>query len=98
EFRRVLFRSQEFLGDLRYVSQPTVSRIVSTLVPVVKAVLEEFVPDAKDALGRVKGSAWLVDSTIPPCWSYGEHPDLWSLKHGTTGFNAQLVCLLDGNP
>jgi hypothetical protein len=39
--------TQEFLGDLRAISQPTVSRIVTTLVPVVKAVLEGFVPDAK---------------------------------------------------
>ena len=90
--------TQEFLGDLRYVSQPTVSRIVSTLVPVVKAVLEEFVPDAKDAIELVKGRVCLVDGTITPCWSYGDHPELWSRKHGTTGFNAQLVCLLDGNP
>ena len=90
--------TQEFLGDLRYVSQPTVSRIVTTLVPVVKAVLEEFVPDAKDAIELVKGRVCLVDGTITPCWSYGDHPELWSRKHGTTGFNAQLVCLLDGNP
>jgi Helix-turn-helix of DDE superfamily endonuclease len=34
---------QEFLGDLRNVSQSTVSRIVTALVPVVKAVLGEFV-------------------------------------------------------
>ena len=38
--------TQEFLGDMRNVSQPTVSRIVTTLVPIVKAVLEEFVPGA----------------------------------------------------
>ncbi|HVD87305.1 MAG TPA: transposase family protein [Jatrophihabitantaceae bacterium] len=38
----------------------------------------------------------LVDGTITPCWSYAENDELWSRKHGTTGFNAQLVCLLDG--
>jgi hypothetical protein len=38
--------TEEFLGDLRGVSQSTVSRIVTTLVPVVKTVLAEFVPDA----------------------------------------------------
>jgi hypothetical protein len=31
-----------------------------------------------------------------PCWSYDDLPD-WSRKHGTTGFNAQLVSLLDGS-
>lgn len=90
--------TQEFLGDLRHVSQPTVSRIVTNLVAVVKAVLEEFVPSAADAIEMVRGRVCLVDGTITPCWSYGDHRDLWSRKHGTTGFNAQLVCLLDGDP
>jgi hypothetical protein len=31
-----------------------------------------------------------------PCWSYDAQPELWSRKHGTTGFNARLVSLLDG--
>ena len=42
--------TQEFLGDLRDISQPTVSRIVTTLVPIVTSVLEEFVPTAKEAI------------------------------------------------
>jgi hypothetical protein len=89
---------QEFLGDLRAVSQPTISRIVTKLVPVVKAVLEEFVPDAKDAIEMVKGRVCLVDGTITPCWSYEGHDELWSRKKSTTRFNAQLVSLLAGNP
>src|SRR5687767_7621599 len=88
--------TQEFLGDLRDISQPTVSRIVSALVPIVQAVLEEFVPDAREAIELVKGRVCLVDGTITPCWSYADHPELWSRKRGTTGFNAQLVGLLDG--
>jgi hypothetical protein len=90
--------TQEFLGDLREVSQPTVSRIMTTLVPVIKTVLEEFVPTAEDAIELVKGRVCLVDGTITPCWSYAEHTELWSRKHGTTGFNTQLVSLLDGDP
>ena len=27
---------------------------------------------------------------------YGDHPELWSRQHGTTGFNAQLLSLLEG--
>ena len=90
--------TQEFVGDLRGVSQPTISRIVTELVPLVKSVLEEFVPDAKEAIMIVKGRVCLVDGTITPCWSYSDQPDLWSRKKGTTGFNAQLVSLLDGTP
>ena len=88
--------TQEFLGDLRNASQSTVSRMVSTLTPIVKAVLEDFVPDAAEAIEMVNGRACLVDGTITPCWSYGDHPELWSRKHGTTGFNAPLLSLLDG--
>jgi hypothetical protein len=90
--------TEEFLGDLTNISQPTVSRIITTLVPIVKSVLAEFVPTAQDAIEMVTGRACLVDGTITPCWSYDEHPELWSRKHGTTGFNAQLVSLLDGEP
>jgi hypothetical protein len=90
--------TQEFIGDLRDISQPTVSRIVTVLVPIIKAVLEEFVPNAQDAIRMVKGKVCLVDGTITPCWSYAEHRELWSHKHGTTGFCVQFIGLLDGTP
>lgn len=90
--------TQELLGDLRDISQATVSRIITVLVPIIKAVLEEFVPTAKDAIWMVKGKVCLVDGTITPCWSYAEHRELWSRKHGTTGFCVQLIGLLDGTP
>jgi hypothetical protein len=88
--------TQEFLGDLRDVSQSTVSRIVTVLVPMIKAVLEEFVPTAADAIEVVNGRVCLVDGTITPCWSYADQNELWSRKRGTTGWNAQLVSLLNG--
>ncbi|MGH3838486.1 MAG: transposase family protein [Pseudonocardiaceae bacterium] len=49
------------------------------------------------AIEMVQGRVCLVDGTITPCWSYDDHDELWSRKHGTTGFNAQLLCLLDGD-
>lgn len=90
--------TQEFIGDVCDVAQPTVSRTIRELVPVVKRVLAEFVPDVAEAIQIVDGRVCLVDGTIVPCWSYDGHGELWSRKHGTTGFNAQLVCLLDGTP
>ena len=89
--------TQEFLGDLRDISQSTVSRIVTVLIPLVKSVLEEFVPTVEEAIEMVNGRVCLVDGTITPCWSYEDHDELWSRKHGTTGFNAQLICLLNGD-
>jgi len=88
---------QEFIGDTRDTSQPTISRYTAALVPIVKSVLEEFVPDAAEAIEMVRGRVVLVDGTLTPCWSYEEHRDLWNKKHKTTGFNAQLISLLDGN-
>ena len=88
--------THEFIGDMRDTSQPTISRYVAKLVPIVKAVLEEFVPSAEEAIEIVKGRVVLVDGTLAPCWSYEEHQELWNKKHKTTGFNAQLISLLDG--
>jgi len=88
--------TQEYIGDMRNASQPTISRYIAKLVPIVKAVLEEFVPSAEDAIEIVKGRVVLVDGTLTPCWSYEEHRELWNKKHKTTGFNAQLISLLDG--
>jgi len=88
--------TQEFIGDLQDTSQPTISRYVTLLVPLVKSVLEEFVPSVADAIEVVKGRVVLVDGTLAPCWSYEEHQELWNKKHKKTGFNAQLISLLDG--
>jgi hypothetical protein len=51
---------------------------VAALVPLVKAVLEEFVPSAIDAIEVARGRVVLVDGTLAPCWSYGEHQELWN--------------------
>jgi hypothetical protein len=89
--------TQEFLGDLRNLSQPTVSRIVTLLVPMVEENLKEFVPTVEEAIEQVSGRVCLVDGAITPCWSYDDHDELWSRKHGTTGFNTQLISLLNGD-
>ncbi len=88
--------TQEFIGDMRNSSQSTISRYVAILVPLVKSVLEEFAPSVADAIEMVRGKVVLVDGTLTPCWSYEEHQELWNKKHQTTGFNAQLMSLLDG--
>jgi hypothetical protein len=88
--------TQEFIGESRETSQPTISRYVAALVPLVKSVLEEFVPPAADAIEIVKGRVVLVDGTLTPSWSYEEHQELWNKKHKTTGFTVQLISLLDG--
>lgn len=34
---------------------------------------------------------------LAPCWSWRSTPELWFGKHKTTGHNAQVVVLLDGD-
>ena len=66
--------TQEFIGDARDTSQPTICRYTAVLVPIVKSVLEEFVPDAAEAIEMVRGRVVLVDGTLTPCWSYEAAP------------------------
>lgn len=80
--------TQEFLGDPRDISQSTVSRIVTDLVPIIKTELAEFAPTAQEAIQMVQGRVCLVGGTITPYWSYDDHDELWRRKHGATGFNA----------
>ena len=68
-------RHARTIGSFRDTSQPTISRYVAILVPIVKSVLEEFVPSAADAIEVVKGRVVLVDGTLTPCWSYEEHQE-----------------------
>ena len=38
----------------------------------------------------------IVDGTLLECWSWKEHPELYSGKHGTTGLNVQVARTLSG--
>ncbi len=65
--------AREFIGDMRDTSQSTISRYVAVLVPIVKAVLEEFVPSAEEVIEIVRDRVILADGKLAPCWSYEEH-------------------------
>jgi hypothetical protein len=87
--------TQEFIGDARDTSQPTISRYTAALVPIVKSVLEEFVPDAAEAIEMVRGRVVLVDGTLTPCQGFvkvaggvqpGERPvrlRIWRARRGS---------------
>jgi hypothetical protein len=89
--------TQEFIGDMRDASQPTISRYLAALIPVISQVLEEFVPDGDSAAEALQGRGCLAGGTLARCWSYKDHEELRSGKHKSTGFNVQVVCLLDGS-
>ena len=86
-------RVQADLAEDYGVSQPTISRAISIVTQAIAHVLAPFVPDADDI---PPGTAYLVDGTLLPCWSWETHPELYSGKHHTTGVNVQVVTTLDG--
>jgi hypothetical protein len=86
-------RVQEELAETYGVSQPTISRAITALAPLIGQALQKYVPTA-DELGDHE--QYIVDGTLLPCWSWGSHPQLYSGKHKTTGMNVQVACTLDG--
>jgi hypothetical protein len=89
--------TEEFLGDMRTSRSPQCRGSLPCWRRPSNPCWEESAPAAEDAIEMAKGRVCLVDGTITPSWSYADRRDLWSRKHGTTGFNAQLASLLDGD-
>lgn len=86
-------RVQAELAETYAVSQPTISRAVTGVTPLIERVLRKFVPTA-DELDDL--TQYIVDGSLLPCWSWASHPELYSGKHKTTGMNVQVACTLDG--
>lgn len=87
-------RSQAELAETFGVSQPTVSRAISTITPLMAKACAPAVPTADDLDERTQ---YVVDGTLLPCWSWASHPELYSGKHKTTGLNVQVACTLAGD-
>ena len=78
-------------------AEPTISRYTAVLVPLVKSVLEEFVPDAAEAIEMVRGRGVLVDDTLTLLLLLRGAPAV-TCGTGTARppvCNAQLIALLD---
>jgi hypothetical protein len=86
-------RVQAELGETFGVSQPTISRAVTALTPILARVLTGYVPVAEELDPRTH---YIVDGTLLPCWSWAGQPQLYSGKHKRTGLNVQVACDLDG--
>lgn len=86
-------RTQSEIGEALGVSQPTISRAISSITPLLAAVLADYVPVADDLDGDAQ---YIVDGTLLPCWSWAAHPELYSGKHKTTGMKVQVACTIYG--
>jgi hypothetical protein len=87
-------RVQAELAETYGVSQPTISRAITGVTPLLGEVLREYVPTADDLDSRTQ---YIVDGTLLPGWSWASHPELYSGKHKTTGMNVQVACTLAGS-
>jgi hypothetical protein len=76
------------------VSQPTVSRAISAVTPLLVMALSDFAP----AAAGLAGGSYLVDGTLLPCWTWRAHPELRSGRHRATGMKILLACTPAGRP
>jgi hypothetical protein len=88
-------RVQAEIAEDYGVSQPTVSRAISAITPLLVKTLRNFVPVAEEL---ADGGHYFVDGTLLPCWTWRDRPELWSGKHKTTGMKVLLACTPDGRP
>jgi DDE superfamily endonuclease/Helix-turn-helix of DDE superfamily endonuclease len=85
--------SQAEIAEWFGVSQPTVSRAIQVITHLIAEATREFVPTAEDL---DQDEQYLIDGTLLPCWSWKDHPELWSGKHKETGVNVQVACTIYG--
>ena len=84
---------QELLAEAYCVSQATVSRVIGAYTPLIARALQEHVPTVEDLDPTAQ---LIIDGTLLECWSWADHPELYSGKHKTTGLNVQVACTLSG--
>jgi len=88
---------EDVWAEIFDTSQPTISRIINEITPLIEKATAEFRPSADEAKAAIRGQSVLVDGFLAPCWSWHDAPDLWSGKHKTTGFNSQVISNLAGD-
>jgi hypothetical protein len=86
-------RTQAEIGESLGVSQPTISRAISAVTPLIPEAMREFVPTADDL---DPDAQYIVDGTLLPCWSWKAHEELNSGKHQAAGMNVQVACTIYG--
>jgi DDE superfamily endonuclease/Helix-turn-helix of DDE superfamily endonuclease len=87
-------RVQAEIAEAYAVSQPTISRAISAITPLLVQALLEYIPTADELDPR---TCYIVDGTLLPCWSWAARPELYSGKHKTTGMNILVACTLSGD-
>ncbi len=81
------------LAETYGVSQPTISRAITTVTPLIEKALMNHVPTADELDDQ---TLYLIDGTRLPCGSWASHPQLYSGKHQSTGVNVQVAATVYG--
>ena len=84
---------QVVIGEQLGVPQSTISRAIGALTDAIVRALKDVLLTAEEV---PEGCDYVVDGTLFPCWSWRNHRELWSGKHGTTGMNVQILVLPSG--
>jgi transposase len=82
---------EEVWAEIFDVSQPTISRIITTITPLIDEATEDVRPTAEEAAEAIKDAIALVDGALWPCWSWDGHRELWAGKYGTTGHGGLII-------
>ena len=82
-------RVQAELAETYGVSQPTISRAVTGITPLLGKALKKYVPTA-DQLGE--RTQYIVDGTLLPCWSWASHPNASGFKAKWTRAASDVGC------
>jgi hypothetical protein len=84
---------QAKIGEEFSVSQPTISRAIAVITPLLAECTREFAPTAD---GLDPEAQHIIDGTLLPCWSWKDRPELYSGKQKATGVNVQVACSVYG--
>jgi len=65
-------RTQSEIGESLGVSQPTISRAISAITPLIPEAVRDFVPTADDL---DPDAQYILNGTLLPCWSWANTRD-----------------------
>ena len=87
--------AQQVLAEHYAVSQPTVSRVIAAVLPLIDSALTGFDQGLSDVGAH---HALVVDGTIVCTGRRAGHERLYNGKHKIYGVNVQILATLDGAP
>ena len=87
--------TEELLASILSVSQPAVSRTITSIEKALTRVLKPLMKPMESAL-KTPGSL-VIDGTLIPTWNWRSlGATNFSGKHKRAGVNHQVICTLDG--